>query len=98
MKRKTLSATAAVNIPVKVWLTDGSILQNATLTGADLKVLTAPFDITQLDKIDSAYLYSLGGLKVYRDHGVTGSLELALAGITGAVKIPQEKISALLRA
>ena len=86
-----------VNVKVKIWFTDGSILQNCNLTSADLKVFNMPFDISRLDKMDDAFLYCQDGTKIYRRDNVTGSVELTIAGLAGTVKLPQDKINELQR-
>jgi hypothetical protein len=87
----------AVNLKVNIWFTDGSSFQNCTLVGADLEVLGIPFDISKLDKMDNAYLYSLDGAKIYRNDDLTGSVELSIAGLTSTMQVPQEKIDELER-
>ena len=81
---------------VKVWLKDGSILQNWNLTQSDIKVDGVKFDISTLDKIESAYLYTLTGDKIYRGR-VSGTMELHSPIAAGSLKLPVGQVSVLIR-
>ncbi len=81
---------------VKVWLKDGTILQNWTLTQSDIKVDGVAFQINTLDKIDSAYLYTLTGDKIYRQR-VSGDIELRSPIAAGPLKVAVKQISDLNR-
>jgi hypothetical protein len=87
----------AVNLKVNIWFIDGSSFQNCNLVGADLKAFNQPFDISQLDRMDNAYLYNLAGAKILRNGNVTGNLELTIAGLANTVQVPQENIDELER-
>ncbi len=81
---------------ISLWLKDGSVYKNATLAGAQLKVDGQPLDINNLDKIDDAYLYTLGGAQIYRNQ-ITGSIQVTLAGVAGNLTISIDQISDLDR-
>jgi hypothetical protein len=81
---------------VSIWLNDGSIYQNSTVTGSNITVDGRAFDINTLDRMDNAFLYTLGGAKIYRNQ-VGGSLSVAVDGVAGGLTISVDQIDDLKR-
>lgn len=81
---------------ISLWLKDGSVYNGCTLTNSNVKIDGASFDITKLDKIDDAYLYTLDGAKIYRDH-TSGSIQIGTAGVANGLTINVSDISDLER-
>jgi hypothetical protein len=81
---------------VSIWLADGSVYQNVTVTRSDLKVDSNAIDIGNLSKIDSAFVYTVAGAKIYRGHA-DGTIQIAVEGETGSVTIKLAQIADLIR-
>jgi hypothetical protein len=82
-------------LQVKIWLKDGSILKDWTLTQTDIKVSGLAFDIHTFAKLDDAYLYVSDGTQVYRDR-VTGTIDAHGPGVTGSLKVAIEQIEQMV--
>jgi hypothetical protein len=93
---ETASNKDPLNIKVTVWLKDGSIFKDWTLTNADIKIGGLPYDIGTLEKVEDAFLYTSNGTKVYRER-VTGSIDIVGIGLAGPLKLNVEQVSALNR-
>ncbi len=76
---------------LQIWLKDGSILKDWTLTQADIKVGGLAFDISTFEKLDDSYLYVSGGSKIYRDR-VRGTVDVHSPGITDSLELSIEQI------
>jgi hypothetical protein len=83
------------NITLQIWLKDGSIFKDWTLTQADIKVGGLAFDINTFRELDSAFLYVSDGTKIYRDR-VTGTIAVHGSGITGSLTLSIEQIEDML--
>jgi hypothetical protein len=81
---------------VSIWLRDGSIYEDATVAGSDLKVNGNPLDINSVSKIDSAFLYTQAGAKIYRQQA-DGTIQITVGGVTGIVTIELVEIADLKR-
>ncbi|HLX72895.1 MAG TPA: hypothetical protein VKV04_24995 [Verrucomicrobiae bacterium] len=81
---------------VTIWLINGTIYRNVTVTGSNLKVRGNPLDINSVSKIDSAYIFTDGGDdKIERDDA-SGSIQIKVAGVTGNVAIDLVEIADLI--
>jgi hypothetical protein len=81
---------------LQIWLKDGSIFKDWTLTQSDIKVGGLAFDINRFEKFDDAYLYGTDGSKINRDR-VSGTIDLHGPGITGSVKLSLDQIQDMAR-
>ena len=82
---------------LKIWLKDGSLLKDWTLTQTDLKVGGLSFDFDTFQKLDDSYLYLTDGSKVYRDR-VKGTIDVHSPAITDPLRLALEQIEEMLRA
>jgi len=83
-------------VRLKIWLKNGSMLKDWTLTQADIKIEGVPFDFGTFEKLDDAYLYITDGSKIYRDL-VKGTVDVHIPGIAGSLRLAIEQIEEMVR-
>jgi hypothetical protein len=79
---------------ISLWLKDGSIYRDCTLTSANIKIDGAAFDISKLDRIDDAYIYTIDAAQIYRDHA-SGNIHIATSGVADGLTINLSDVSVL---
>ena len=83
-------------LKVQIWLKDGSIFKDWTLTQAEIKVGGLAFDMDTFEKLDHAYLYLADGSKIFRDR-VTEDIDVRGPGMTSSLKLAIEQVEDIVR-